>query len=77
MNDPTIACFFREVLMDDGVDLLKLLQFLRIICGSPIILKGVKKGTQLDNRILSDLVLGVILVTGNHAYLVHEVVTGK
>ena len=57
MNDATVACFFREVLVDDRIDLLELLELLCIICGSSIVLKGVKQGAQLDHRILSDLVL--------------------
>ena len=43
MNDPTVACFFRKVLVDDGIDLLELLKLLRIVCRSSIVLKGVKK----------------------------------
>jgi hypothetical protein len=77
MNDPTVACFFREVLVDDGVDLLELLELLCIVCGGSIVLKGIKKGTQLDVRVLSDLILGVVLVAGDHAYLVHQVITGQ
>ena len=39
MNYPTVACFFRKVLVDDGIDLLELLKLLRIVCRSSIVLK--------------------------------------
>ena len=48
MNDPTVACFFREVLVDYGVDLLELLEFLCIVCWGSIVLKGIKKDAKLD-----------------------------